>query len=90
MKKYLAKRKPIIVPAAGRMLGNPYFTAPGPLYHNLVLTGYDGDTIITNDPGTKRGKDYKYDIGTLYGAIHDFTGNKDDIEKGRKAMIILE
>jgi hypothetical protein len=90
LKKYLAQGKPIIVPAAGRLLKNPYFTSPGPLYHNLVLTGYNGNIIITNDPGTKRGENYKYDIKTLYNAIHDFPGRPEDIEKGRKAMIVVE
>ncbi|MFA7319338.1 MAG: VanZ family protein [Parcubacteria group bacterium] len=90
LKKYLALGKPIIIPAAGRALGNPYFTPPGPLYHNLVLTGYDGDMIIVNDPGTKRGAGYEYDINVLYDAIHDFPGKAEDIEKGRKAMIVLE
>ncbi|HCP08274.1 MAG TPA: hypothetical protein DIT25_00525 [Candidatus Moranbacteria bacterium] len=90
IKKYLAKGKPIIVPAAGRLLGNPNFTAPGPLYHALVLKGYDGDTIIVNDPGTRRGEGYRYDLDILYGAIHDFPGDKKKIEQGRKAMIILK
>jgi hypothetical protein len=90
IKKYLAEKKPIIVPAAGRKLGNPNFTPPGPLYHNLVLVGYDGETIITNDPGTRKGKSYTYGIAALYGAIHDFPGRPEDIEKGRKAMIIME
>jgi hypothetical protein len=90
LKKYLAKGNPIIVPAAGRLLKNPYFTPPGPLYHNLVLTGYSGNKVITNDPGTKRGKNYEYDINILYEAIHDFPGKKEDIEKGKKAMIVLE
>lgn len=90
IKKYLARGKPIIVPAAGRDLDNPYFTAPGPLYHNLVLVGYDGDNIITNDPGTKHGAGYIYNIDILYNAIHDFPGQPEDIEKGRKAMIVME
>jgi hypothetical protein len=90
IKKYLAKGQPIIVPAAGRLLVNPNFTSPGPLYHNLVLTGYDGDTIITNDPGTRKGQDYAYGIDILYNAIHDFTGKKENILQGRKAMLVLE
>lgn len=90
IKKYLAEKKPIIVPAAGRELGNPNFTPPGPLYHNLVLVGYDGDIIITNDPGTRKGKNYTYGITALYNAIHDFPGRPEDIKKGRKAMIVLE
>jgi len=90
LKKELAKGNPVIVPAAGRLLGNPNFTAPGPLYHALVLKGYDGDTIITNDPGTRKGEGYRYDINTLYNAIHDFTGDKNKIEMGKKAMIAIQ
>jgi len=90
IKKYLAEKKPIIVPAAGRKLGNPNFTPPGPWYHNLVLVGYEGDTIITNDPGTRKGAGYTYSIDVLYDAIHDFPGKPENIEKGRKAMIVVE
>lgn len=90
IKKYLAKGDPVIVPAAGRRLGNPNFTPPGPLYHNLVLIGYSGDTIITNDPGTRKGESYNYNINILYNAIHDFPGRPENIEQGRKAMIVLE
>lgn len=90
LKKELAKGNPVIIPAAGRLLGNPYFTQPGPLYHNLVLTGYDGNTIITNDPGTRKGLGYTYNINVLYNAIHDFPGKPENITQGRKAMIVLE
>ncbi|MDO9231090.1 MAG: VanZ family protein [bacterium] len=90
LKKYLARGNPIIIPAAGRELGNPNFTAPGPFYHNLVLVGYDGDTIITNDPGTRKGERYKYNLDILYNAIHDFPGKPENIKQGRKAMIVVE
>lgn len=90
LKKYLAEGNPVIIPAAGRLLGNPNFTAPGPLYHNLVLIGYDGNKIITNDPGTRKGRGYAYNIDVLYNAIHDFPGKPEDIMQGRKAMIVLE
>lgn len=89
IKKELAKGNPIIIPAAGRELGNPYYTQPGPLYHMLVLIGYSGDQIITNDPGTRRGEGYWYDINVLYDAIHDFPGDKNKIRGGRKAMIVI-
>lgn len=90
LKKELAKGNPVIIPAAGRLLGNPNFTAPGPLYHALVLVGYDGNIIIANDPGTRRGEGYRYDIDILFNAIHDFAGDKNKIEIGRKAMIVVE
>lgn len=90
LKKYLARGKPIIIPAAGQLLGNPNFKYPGPPYHAVVLIGYDGDIIITNDSGTRKGAGYRYNINTLYNAIHDFPGNRDKITEGRKAMIIVE
>lgn len=90
MKKYLAAGRPIIVPVAGRLLGNPNFTQPGPLYHALVLVGYKGNDFIANDPGTRKGKGYAYDADVLYNAIHDFPGRKEDIETGKKAMIVVE
>lgn len=90
LKREVAKGNPVIIPAAGRLLGNPNFTAPGPLYHNLVIIGYDGDTIITNDPGTRKGEGYQYQIDVLYDAIHDFPGSKEEIERGRKAMVVVD
>ena len=89
LKKYLAEGSPIIIPAAGRLLKNPNFTSPGPLYHNLVLIGYENDTIITNDPGTRKGAGYRYSLPLLYDAIHDFTGNLETTTQGRKAMVVV-
>lgn len=90
IKKYLAKGNPIITPAAGRKLGNPNFTGLGPLYHALVLVGYNENIIITNDPGTRKGESYEYSWDAIYSAIHDFPGRKEDIDRGRKAMIVIE
>ena len=89
IKKEVGQGKLVIVPAAGRRLGNPFYTPPGPLYHMLVVIGYTRDKIITNDPGTKRGLGFRYDNDVFFGAIHDWTGNKDTIESGKKAMIVV-
>ncbi len=89
LKQKITEGRPIIVPAAGRWLKNPNFKQPGPLYHNLVIIGYEGNEIITNDPGTKKGEGYRYKEDVLYNAIHDFPGSKEAIEQGRKAMVIV-
>lgn len=89
IKKEVGGGKLVIVPAAGRQLGNPFYTPPGPLYHMLLVIGYTRDQIITNDPGTKRGLGFRFDNDIFYNAIHDWTGNKDTIETGPKAMIII-
>ena len=89
IKKELARGNPVIVPMAGRELGNPNFKQPGPLYHNLVVKGYVGNVIITNDPGTRKGEGFEYHIDTIFDAIHDFPGAKENILQGRKAMIVI-
>ncbi|MBI5754394.1 hypothetical protein HZA40_04595 [Candidatus Peregrinibacteria bacterium] len=88
-KKILADGHPIIFPAAGRLLDNPHYTAPGPQYHMLVLIGYDENDFITNDPGTRYGQNYKYPYNIIINAIHDWHGNKENTTGGRKAMLVL-
>ncbi|MDA0376116.1 MAG: C39 family peptidase [bacterium] len=86
----LSKGNPVIVPAAGRELGNPNFSGQGPWYHMLVITGYNWRHFYTNDPGTKRGFDYTYKHRVLIDAIHDWTGVKEEIRTGPKRMLIIE
>ena len=89
IKHQLASGRPVIVPAAGRLLGNPNFTAPGPIYHMLVIRGYTSDDqFITNDPGTRNGEAYLYDFDTIMYAMHDWNGG-DEITEGRKVIIII-
>lgn len=90
IKRALADGNPVIVPAAGRMLQNPYFTGGGPWYHMLVIIGYENDTFITNDPGTSRGASYPYEAQLLTDAIHDWTGIDENIQYGGKAGLILK
>ncbi len=88
IKKALTNGKAVIVPAAGRQLKNPYFTAPGPLYHMLVIKGFTKNgQFITNDPGTRHGANYIYDENLLFNAIHDWNGG--NINEGRKVMIVV-
>ena len=89
IKQELTFQNPVIVPAAGRKLGNPYFSGEGPWYHMLVVTGYDRNEFITNDPGTKRGEGHKYKYQTLMNAIHDWTGVKEEIEAGIPKVLVL-
>lgn len=92
IKDELAKGNIVITPMAGRELLNPYYTPPGPIYHYMLFKGYDDRTgeFITNDPGTKRGRNYRYKYQVAYGAIHDWTGSKQTIASGRKAMIVVK
>lgn len=88
IKREVAAHNPVIVPAAGRLLGNPFFRQPGPLYHMLVIKGYTKEgKFITNDPGTRRGADFVYQPKVLMNAMHDWNGG--DVLHGRKAVIVV-
>jgi len=95
IRELLAAGNPVIIPAAGQMLGNPYFSGEGPPYHMLVLTGYEpaglfaGSRFVTNDPGTKRGEDFVYDVEVVMNSIHDWTGNTETIRTGEKVVLVV-
>jgi hypothetical protein len=78
---------PIIAPLAGREIGNPNFTPPGPLYHMLVIKGYDSQNFITNDVGTRKGNSYIYKKEVIMENIHDW--NEKDIHLGAKRVLVL-
>lgn len=89
IKRLLAAGLPVIIPAAGQLLGNPHFTGAGPPYHMLVVTGYKNGVFVTNDPGTKFGENYKYNTTTLDQAIHDWYGSKDNVLEGPRAILVV-
>lgn len=86
----LSRGNLVIVPAAGRILANPYYISPPP-YHMIVLVGYDevAREFIVHDPGTKRGESWRYPYATLWEAIHDWTGSEETLFDGRKGMIVV-
>lgn len=90
IKKHLADGEIVLAPSAGRILNNPYYTAPGPVFHYIVLKGYTNNNMfITHDPGTKHGANYKFDIPVVMNAIHDWIGQDATILDGPKKVIIV-
>jgi len=89
IKREVVQGRPVILPTAGRLLGNPNFKSPGPPYHMLVVRGWTKDMIITNDPGTRKGEGYQYEPEVLWEAIHDWNGSVETITDGRKAMVVV-
>ena len=89
----LENKNLVIVPADGRALKNPFFTSPGPERHMLVIIGYDYGTeeFITNDPGTRNGRGYRYSKDVLFEATRDYpTGYHEPIIGVAKNMIVVE
>jgi hypothetical protein len=85
----LRQGRPVIVPAAGRLLNNPYFTPPGPIYHVFIITGFDGDQFIVNENGTRQGRSYTYSSTVLESALHDYRAG-EPIVTGDMAYLVLE
>jgi|SRR3989338_10573854 len=89
IKKALTEGKLILVPANGRLLGNPNFKSPGPIYHMLVIRGYTSNSIITNDPGTRKGLNYPYTFDVLYNANGDYSHETHEVDLSKKMVIAV-
>lgn len=88
IKYQISQNHLVIVPTAGRLLGNPNFRSPGPPYHMLVVSGYTPNSVITQDVGTRNGKNYIYANSVFLNAIHDWAGSADNISFGQKVMLV--
>ncbi|MDO8425645.1 MAG: C39 family peptidase [bacterium] len=92
IKERIAAGRPVIVPLRGQEVDSPYYTPPGPLYHMLVIIGYDDATgeWITNDVGTNtKGAGQRYAYDDLYDALADWS-HEDGAPIGGKMMIVVE
>jgi uncharacterized protein YvpB len=84
----LREGKPVILPAAGQLLKNPYFKQPGPPYHVFVLTGFDGTNFIANENGTRHGHGYRYSSEILEKAWSDL--HTDNSAAGGRNFLTLD
>ncbi len=87
--------KIIIVTANGKKLGNPNFRNGGPERHALLIIGYNPQTkkFITNDPGTRNGKNYQYNQNTLTNALRDYpSGDREPFPNPliKRAIVITK
>lgn len=89
IKNELSVGRLVIAPASGELLNNPYFRKPAPLYHMIVVRGFDDakNVFITNDPGTRRGNGLAYNQSILWNAIHDW--NHGDVLYGEKKVMVI-
>lgn len=88
IKKEISAGHPVVVPAHGKSLFNPYFRNGGPVYHMLLIKGYTPTHFITNDPGTRRGADFTYPYNVLMNATHDL--NKGKVLEGARRVIVVD
>ncbi len=89
IKHALLKDKLVILPANGQLLKNPNFKRPGPIYHMLVITGFNEKGFITNDPGTRKGQNYFYPYDTLYNSNGTWSHENEKVDLDNKKIIII-
>lgn len=92
IKDELRQGRIVLVPANGQKLGNPNFTGAGPYTHMVVVRGFDEakEQVITNDPGTRNGREYRYDYDVFYNAMVNYPSGDHLSQDGRpKAMITV-
>ena len=95
IKKYVSQDIPVIVPGDGKILykENKFFNDGGPLYHALVVIGYDDaqKKFIVHDVGTQHGANFRYTYSLLMSSIHDLppSGLEKDILRGDKKILII-
>lgn len=79
----------VIMGMTGRTLGNPNYTPPGPIYHMLLIKGYDTTGFITNDDGTRNGNNYHYTYDTLMASAHDWSGSVESLATNPAVGIVI-
>ena len=90
IENYLDRGLPIIIPADGHILDQPYFTNDGPDYHMLVIKGYVDGNFITNDPGTWRGADFIYSYENMMASIMDWDTKKASATGPKQGLVLLK
>jgi hypothetical protein len=53
---------------------SPHYGEPGPVFHTLVITAYQGEDFIVNDPGTIRGEAAVYPMQKILESLQDLNG----------------
>lgn len=90
IKRSLVNKNPVLVVADGKALPNPNFRSGGPIYHALLVIGYNDETgeFVTNDPGTQFGAGFRYKYDDLMNSIRDWNGG--DVPEGKRVVLVVK
>jgi hypothetical protein len=89
IKRALADGHPILLPINAKVLNNPKYQNSGPLYHMIVLRGYNEKGIIINDPGTNEGNGNVYPFEVLKNAAADWNQATQSMEPTQKIALVM-
>lgn len=95
VKRELARGNIVLLPLAGRKLAGPFYRLPGPLYHMLLLRGYDEDArqFTVNDDGTNtKGEAFRFSYDAISRAWNDWDDAAHALQPpdAPKPMIVVE
>jgi len=77
---------PVIVPAMTHSLLNPYYGAHT-VYHEVLIKGYNGNGVVTNDAGVMQGRNWLYSWSVLFSAIDAQTPK---MHEGRQMLVVFK
>ncbi len=89
IKKELTENRLILFPANGQMLNNPNYKQPGPIYHMVLIRGFNETEFITNDPGTRKGMNYNYPFTALYKSNGNWSHKNNKVDLTQKNIIVV-
>lgn len=94
VKDALAKGQVVLLPMAGRRLQGPFYQPPGPLYHALLVRGYDEEegVFIVNDPGTNtKGEAFRFSEAAIARSWNDWDDERHTLAPSSTAhpMIVV-
>jgi hypothetical protein len=89
LKEALKNNRPVLISINARKLGNPKYLDSGPLYHMVVVRGFEGDVFIVNDPGTNGGANNKYTFEVLKNAAADWDQASKTMLENQKIALVL-
>ena len=84
VRQAIADGHPVVVPVMTHSLQNPHY-GPKTVYHELLIKGYSGAGVVSNDAGVQEGKDWFYSWSILFGAIDAQTPK---MSQGRLGLIL--
>ena len=85
--------RPVIVPANGKLLKNPYFKNGGPVFHMYTVRGFtEKGGVIVNDPGTQHGENFVYSPENVLSSMHDWNHAQDItmVASGEPRVLVIE
>ncbi len=89
LKNAIDDHHPVLLPINARLLGNPKYQDTGPLYHMVVVRGYDAKGFYVNDPGTEGGDGNQYTYDILKKAAADWNQVTKQMEPQSKIALVV-